>query len=96
MVNVIKLGMIFAENSAPNFGSIRQAGTDYTLLAADISKLNNTLTSAVCTPLLTQGDFAVQNGALAFVVNWKSAASAKVYMYEASTDTWYEVVENDG
>ena len=97
MSNIVKLGMIFDSSTAPDFGSICQStSTEYILLAADISKLNSALTSTVCTPLLAAGTFNVQSGALAFVANWKTASAAKVYMYEKSSDTWYEVVENDG
>lgn len=98
MSNIIKLGMVFDENNVPDFGSINQSASgEYTLLASDIPNLNSALTSAVCTPLLTSGiTFNVPTGALAFVANWKAANSAKVYMYEKSSDTWYEVVENDG
>lgn len=95
MSNIVKLGMIFSDATAPDFGSITKSGEDFTLLAADIPKLNSTLTSTVCTPLIAQGGFNVQSGALAFVANWKTAESAKVYMYEVTSDTWYEVVGND-
>lgn len=27
--------------------------------------------------------------------DWKSEESAKVYMYEMTSDAWYEVVENE-
>ena len=97
MGKIIKLGMVFEIGNAPDFGSICQStSNEYILLAADISKLNSALTSTVCTPLLASGTFNVQSGALAFVANWKTASAAKVYMYEKSSDTWYEVVENDG
>ena len=98
MNKVILLGMVFNETDAPDFGSIRQSESgEYILLADDIPKLNSTLTRSHCAPLLANGSlFNVLSGALAFVADWKTEESAKVYMYEKSSDTWYEVVENDG
>ena len=89
--------MLFNENNAPDVGSIRLSRSgDYILLADDIPKLNSTLTRSHCTSLLADGSFFnVPTGALAFVADWKTEGSAKVYMYEATSDTWYEVVGND-
>ena len=97
MNKIILLGMMFDEDDAPDFGSIRQySGNEYTLLADDIPKLNSTLTRSHCAPLLADGSFFnVPTGALAFVADWKAEESAKVYMYEMTSDSWYEVVGND-
>lgn len=97
MSKIIKLGMAFDEDSAPDFGSITMTkGGDYLLLADDIPKLNSTLTRSHCAPLLANGSlFNVLSGALAFVADWKTEASAKVFMYEMTSDAWYEVVENE-
>ena len=97
MNKVIILGMLFDESNAPDVGSIRLGRSgDYILLADDIPKLNSTLTRSHCASLLADGSFFnVPTGALAFVADWKTEGSAKVYMYEATSDTWYEVVGND-
>lgn len=98
MSRVIKLGMVFDdESTAPDFGSIWQNATgEYILLADDIPKLNSTLTRSHCAPLLANGSFFnVLSGALAFVADWKTEKSAKVYMYEMTSDAWYEAVENE-
>lgn len=97
MNKIILLGMVFDEEDAPDFGSIRQKnGDEYTLLADDIPKLNSTLTRSHCASLLADGSFFnVPTGALAFVADWKAEESAKVYMYETTSDSWLEVVGND-
>ena len=97
MNKVILLGMVFNETDAPDFGSIRQSESgEYVLLADDIPKLNSTLTRSHCASLLADGSlFNVPSGALAFVADWKTEESAKVYMYEMTSDEWYEVVENE-
>ena len=97
MNKIIILGMLFDESNAPDVGSIRLGRSgDYILLADDIPKLNSTLTRSHCGSLLSDGSFFnVPTGALAFVADWKTEGSAKVYMYEATSDTWYEVVGND-
>lgn len=97
MNKVIILGMLFDESNAPDVGSIRLGRSgDYILLADDIPKLNSTLTRSHCASLLADGSFFnVPTGALAFVADWKTEASAKVFMYEMTSDAWYEVVENE-
>lgn len=96
MSKIIKLGMVFDTATAPDFGSIRNMrDNDLTALAADIPKLNSTLTRAVCEPLMEVGTFPIVSGDVCFITDWKTAESAKAYMYEGSSDTWYEVVEND-
>lgn len=89
--------MRFIATADLDFGSIHlAAGGDYTLLGADIGKLNTVLTAAVCKPLLAAGQiFNVTPGAVAFVANWKTAGTAKAYIYEPTSDTWYEFIENE-
>lgn len=88
--------MIFDSETAPDFGSIMNTrDTDLTALADDIPKLNSALTRAVCEPLLEAGTFTIVSGDVCFITDWKTAQSAKVYMYEGSSDAWYEVVENE-
>lgn len=84
----IKFGMIFA-GTVPDFGSIEQCDhRSFTLLAADIGKLNSTLTRATCQPLLKSGaEFNIYSGAYAIVVD-----TPCVYMYHSGTDRWYEVI----
>lgn len=98
MSKIIKLGMAFDEDSAPDFGSITMTkGGDYLLLADDISKLNSALIKTVCKPLLVGGSmFNVSPGAIAFVADWKTAGAAKAYIYECTSDTWYEFIEGEG
>lgn len=72
--------MIFTAD-APNFGSIRNSKSgEYTLLSADLTKLNT---------LLTRGNlgriFNVPNGATALVLDNK-----KIYMYDSAGDAWHE------
>lgn len=87
----IKFGMLFRD-SVPDFGSIEQCDhRSFTLLAADISKLNSTLTRANCEPLLVSGSaFSVYSGTSAIVLD-----EPAVYMYHSGTDTWYEVIPVD-
>ena len=89
--------MRFKADAEIDFGSIHlAAGGDYTLLGADIGKLNTVLTAAVCKPLLAAGQiFNVTPGAVAFVADWKTAGTAKAYIYEPTSDTWYEFIENE-
>lgn len=96
MSKIIKLGMIFDSETAPDFGSIMNTrDTDLTALADDIPKLNSTLTRAVCTPLMQSGTFPIVTGDVCFIADWKTSESAKAYMYEGSSDAWYEVVEEE-
>lgn len=96
MSKIIKLGMVFDTATAPDFGSIALTrNSDLTALATDIPKLNSTLTRAVCTPLMQSGTFPIVTGDVCFIADWKTSESAKAYMYEGSSDAWYEVVENE-
>ena len=88
--------MVFNTATAPDFGSIMNTrGTDLTALADDIPKLNSALTRAVCEPLMETGTFPIVTGDVCFIADWKTEESAKAYMYEGSSDAWYEVVENE-
>lgn len=92
MSKIIKLDMVFDTATAPNFGSIRKTRDgDLTILADDIPKLNSTLTKTVCDPLC-EGGFSIVSGDLCYVADWKTEEAAKAYMYEASSDAWYEVI----
>lgn len=49
MSKIIKLGMLFDESSAPDFGDIvRSASGELTLTSSSLSKLTDNLTAAVC------------------------------------------------
>lgn len=73
------LGMIFSE--AVDFGSIkRNDDGGYTLLAADITKLNTMLTRQALGSKCN-----VLTGATALVLD-----TSKIYMYNGDSDTWYE------
>lgn len=89
---VIKLGMLFADNNVPDFGSI-EMGVDgaLTLLETDKSKLNSLLTRAGLASYLSAGEaFAIQGGTCAVI-----ADEPAVWRYHSGTDTWYEVIENE-
>lgn len=89
--------MRFKEGQEPDLGSIRLgAGGDFALLAADISKLNSDLTKSACSGKLADGQvFTVVSGTVAFIADWKTGGAAKAYMYEESSDSWYEFVEGE-
>lgn len=85
--------MAFKDGQEPDFGSIEmsQRYREFTLLAADIPKLNSTLTRANCVPLLKDGQvFSVPSGANAIV-----ADAPAVWRYHEKSDYWYEVIAND-
>lgn len=94
MNKVNKLGMLFDENNAPNFGSIEAnpiVPGEYSLLETDISKLNSALTKTACTPYLNSAsEFSVTSGSNAIVVD-----APAVWRYHAGTDTWYEIIPED-
>ena len=87
-----KFGMRFKDGQEPDFGSIESSGYgEFTLLDADKSKLNSTLTSTFCTPLLESGAvFSVPSGANAVVADVPA-----VWRYHAGSDRWYEVIANE-
>lgn len=90
-------GMKFIPTFDLDFGSIHiNPDGDYTLLADDINKLNNVLTKSVCTPYLIDTQvFNVKSGAIAVIANWKTAGTAKAYIYEPTSDAWYEYAETE-
>lgn len=94
MNKVIRLGMLFNEGNVPDFGSIQMKSNDtntYYLLAQDIPKLNGMLTKAAARSYLPEGEsFNFPTGTLAFVVDHKTAGSAKIYSYHRKNDRWYE------
>lgn len=85
--------MNFKSGQEPDFGSIEMSERfrEFTLLAADIPKLNSTLTRANCVPKLENGSmFSVQSGCNAVV-----ADAPAVWRYHAMSDTWYEIIPED-
>ena len=63
----------------------------YYLLAQDIPKLNGMLTRATSAAYLPEGQsFNFYTGALAYVVDYKTAGSGKIYVYHRGKDHWYE------
>ena len=88
-MKIVKLGMVFENGNAPDFGSI-EAGADgaLTLKSADVGKLNSVLTKAAILPVLAQGAlFNVAGGTNAVVVD-----APAVWRYHAQSDRWYEVI----
>lgn len=85
-------GMNFKTGQEPDFGSIEMSAfREFTLLSADVPKLNSTLTRANCTPKLESGSlFSVPSGCNAIV-----ADAPAVWRYHKKSDTWYEVIPED-
>ena len=94
MNKVIKLGTLFHAGEIPDFGSIRQKSSNPNilyLLAEDIPKLNGMLTRATAQSYMPEGEsFDFSAGTLAFVVDYKTADSGKIYAYHRGMDHWYE------
>ncbi len=89
---IIKLGMVFDENNAPDFGSIEE-GRDgaLTLLDYDKGKLNTVLTKAGLASYLSAGSrFSIEGGTNAIVADVPA-----VWRYHSGSDQWYEVIENE-
>ena len=90
----IKLGIVYNEGEGPDFGTIQQHvlnPNNLYLLARDIPKLNGMLTRATSAAYLPEGQsFNFYTGALAYVVDYKTAGSGKIYMYHRGKDHWYE------
>ena len=90
----IKLGIVYNEGEGPDFGTIQQQVSNPNnlyLLARDIPKLNGMLTRATSAAYLPEGQsFNFYTGALAYVVDYKTAGSGKIYMYHRGKDHWYE------
>ena len=86
--------MLFIEGNVPDFGSIQMKSNDtniYYLLAQDIPKLNGMLTKAAARSYLSEGEsFDFHTGTLAYVVDYKTAGSGKIYAYHRGKDHWYE------
>ena len=93
MSKVIKLGMVFDAENAPDFGSIEGEGCEFTLLAEDIAKLNTVLKRSVCTALGAQ--WGIPSGANAVVADHISAGTGAVYRYHEGSDTWYEIIPGE-
>lgn len=65
MSKIIKLGMLFGESSAPDFGDIvRSASGELTLTSSSLSKLTDNLTAAVC-----GAAFNIVSGTQAWVID---------------------------
>lgn len=85
----VKLNMIFEDNNAPDFGSIKLTDTnqfcrnEYVLFESDTDKLSTNLTKTVCGEA-----FNVGSGSIAFVLDGEQ----DVYRYHSDTDRWYKVV----
>ena len=90
----IKLGIVYNEGEGPDFGTIQQHWlnpNNLYLLARDIPKLNGMLTRATSAAYLPEGQsFNFYTGALAYVVDYKTAGTGKIYMYHRGKDHWYE------
>ena len=86
--------MLFIEGNVPDFGSIQMKSNNkniYYLLAQDIPKLNGMLTRATSAAYLPEGQsFNFYTGALAYVVDYKTAGTGKIYAYHHGKDHWYE------
>ena len=98
MNKINKFGMLFNEGNVPDFGSIEPApsGHNVILLSDDITKINSTLTAAVCGPYLADNSgFSFHTGDTAFIIDWLTAETASMYMYHSDTDSWYEVIPNE-
>lgn len=75
------LGMLFDSETAPNFGNITiNKHGEYSLLTADVAKLNTVLTKQNCGAV-----FNVAPGSVALVVD-----AGEIYIYQSATDTWYK------
>lgn len=80
------LGMNFEDNNCPDFGSIAfDREGNLILLGADIHKLNNLLTRAICVGTYNVPTFYFQSGDMAYAVD-----TSRLFMYDASTDAWIE------
>ncbi len=81
------LGMTFDISNIPDFGSMKidKQNTCLFLMSDDIHKLNGLLTNAVCVGEYGADKFAFDTGDIAYVID-----SGRAFIYEASTDTWYE------
>ena len=83
MSKIIKLGMLFDENAAPDFGDIvRSASGELTLTSSSLSKMTDNLTAAVC-----GAAFNISAGTQAWVID-----TGDVLAYHP--DAWHFVKRN--
>lgn len=85
-------GMKFIPTFNLDFGSIHiDPDGNYTLLADDVDKLNEVLTATACQPYLIDTQvFNVKPGAIAVIADWITEGTPKAYIYERTSDQWYE------
>lgn len=85
MINI--LGMNFPDDTDIDVGSIAfdRSERNVVLCGDDIDKLNSTLTREVCIGTYSAGTFFFRSGDLAYAPD-----VARLFMYESSTDEWYE------
>ena len=89
MKNILEMN--FADNNYPDFGSIKMNKKNgyLHLLSADIGKLNDLLTRAVCVGTYGVGEFSFDSGDIAVVDD-----ASMSYVYNATADHWYLQVSN--
>lgn len=81
MSNIVKLGMVFDENSVPDFGGITFGkDQDLFLTSKDITKLDN-ITQTVCGTA-----FNIPTGTQAIVVD-----TADIFVYYSGCDAWHSI-----
>lgn len=88
-MDIVVLNMVFDNSRVPDFGDIDFFGDgskNIILTAQDIPKLNGTLTRSVCVGTYNTANFSIENGCVAVVPE-----SQRYFMYERSTDHWYEL-----
>ncbi len=93
-----KLGMLFNESTAPDFGNIEWNSSRRVLflLAEDIPKLNAMLTKTAAALYLDNiSSFTFRTGDTAYVLDWLSEETGSMYVYHSSTDHWYETIPNE-
>lgn len=85
MINI--LGMNFADNNYPDFGSMKMdKRNEYLhLINDDISKLNGLLTRSVCVGTYGADRFTFDSGDVAIVDD-----SQKAFVYNSTLDAWTE------
>ena len=89
----IILNMRFPDNADIDIGSIAFDRTEknITLCGTDINKLNTVLTRAACIGTYNAETFYFKSGDVAFAPD-----VSRLFMYESTSDTWYEQeIQND-